>query len=199
MNVKLHALTWDVNDQLHAPATLPLGRNSRFRFDRKLGGPQSKSGRGGCTENRIPVVQLVMRYHFFSAITHNNKEQLNCLSQPYCVPKDYACISPRDYPKRLQTFVWAVHLIQWVKWVLSLGVKWPGREPPTSPENNNLILHIFVFGIQWARMRFTLTLSGLSTKMCCLKRLEQGFVTSGLRTVCGPLSHCAKDVSWKGS
>jgi len=38
--------------QLHTPAAvLPGGKNSRYPFDRMLGGPQSRSGRDGVEEN----------------------------------------------------------------------------------------------------------------------------------------------------
>jgi hypothetical protein len=33
--------------QLHAPAALSLGRSLRYSLDKRLGGPQSRSGRGG--------------------------------------------------------------------------------------------------------------------------------------------------------
>jgi hypothetical protein len=36
-----------VSGQLHAPATLPPGKNPRYLFYRRLGGPQSRSGRYG--------------------------------------------------------------------------------------------------------------------------------------------------------
>ena len=34
----------EVNDQLHVPASLPLGKVSWYSLNRRLGGPQSKSG-----------------------------------------------------------------------------------------------------------------------------------------------------------
>jgi hypothetical protein len=39
----------EMSDQLHAPAALPPGKEP---LDRRLGGPQSRSGRGG--EEKIP-------------------------------------------------------------------------------------------------------------------------------------------------
>jgi hypothetical protein len=36
----------DVNGQFHAPAALPPGKSSLYPLDRRLGGPQSRSGRG---------------------------------------------------------------------------------------------------------------------------------------------------------
>jgi hypothetical protein len=37
----------EVSDQLHAPAALPQGKKPWYQLDRWLGGPQSRSGRGG--------------------------------------------------------------------------------------------------------------------------------------------------------
>jgi hypothetical protein len=34
----------EVSGQVHAPAALPLGKESRYPFDRKLNGPHSRSG-----------------------------------------------------------------------------------------------------------------------------------------------------------
>jgi hypothetical protein len=36
----------EVSGQFHAPATLPPGKVPRYSLDRRLGGPQSRSGRG---------------------------------------------------------------------------------------------------------------------------------------------------------
>jgi hypothetical protein len=36
-----------VSGQLHAPAALPPGKSPRYPFYRRLGGPQSRSGRCG--------------------------------------------------------------------------------------------------------------------------------------------------------
>jgi hypothetical protein len=35
----------EVSGQLHAPAALPRGKSPRYPLDRRLGGPQSRSGR----------------------------------------------------------------------------------------------------------------------------------------------------------
>jgi hypothetical protein len=55
VEVHLHAFITSAldggNDQLHASAALPPGRRPLYILDRKLGGPQSQSGRGGPTEN----------------------------------------------------------------------------------------------------------------------------------------------------
>jgi hypothetical protein len=37
----------EVNGQLHAPAALPPGQSSRYPLDKRLGGAQSRCGRGG--------------------------------------------------------------------------------------------------------------------------------------------------------
>jgi hypothetical protein len=37
----------EVSGQLHAPAALPPGKRPRYPFYRRLGGPQSRTGRYG--------------------------------------------------------------------------------------------------------------------------------------------------------
>jgi hypothetical protein len=44
----------EVSGQLHDPATLPQGKNPRYPLGRRLGGPQSRSGRGGEEKNSQP-------------------------------------------------------------------------------------------------------------------------------------------------
>jgi hypothetical protein len=41
----------EVNGQLHTPAALPRGKESLVPLDRRLGGPQSRSGRDGEEKN----------------------------------------------------------------------------------------------------------------------------------------------------
>jgi hypothetical protein len=41
----------EVSGQLHAPAALPPGKSLWYPLDRRLGGPQSRSGRGGEEKN----------------------------------------------------------------------------------------------------------------------------------------------------
>jgi hypothetical protein len=41
----------EVSSQLHAPTALPPGKELWFPLDRRLGGPQSRSGRGGLQKN----------------------------------------------------------------------------------------------------------------------------------------------------
>jgi hypothetical protein len=43
-----------VSDQLHAPAALTPGKKPRYLLDRRLGGLQSRSGRGGEDKNSQP-------------------------------------------------------------------------------------------------------------------------------------------------
>jgi hypothetical protein len=68
--VYLHAFLTPAPDwlsgQLHTPAALNSGKNPWYSLDRKLGGAQSRSGRGGEEKNsqppagnRIPVAHLV--------------------------------------------------------------------------------------------------------------------------------------------
>jgi hypothetical protein len=44
----------EVSGQLHAPAALPPGKRPWYPLDRRLGGPQSRSGRGGEEKNSQP-------------------------------------------------------------------------------------------------------------------------------------------------
>jgi hypothetical protein len=44
----------EVSGQLHAPAALPQGKSPWYPLDRRLGGPQSRSGRGGEEKNSQP-------------------------------------------------------------------------------------------------------------------------------------------------
>jgi len=56
----------EMSSQLHVPAVSPPGKKSpRYPFDRRAGGPQSRSGYGGeekethaTAENQTPVAQL---------------------------------------------------------------------------------------------------------------------------------------------
>jgi hypothetical protein len=44
----------EVSDQLHAPAALPQEKNPWYPLDRRLGGPQSRSGHGDEEKNSQP-------------------------------------------------------------------------------------------------------------------------------------------------
>jgi hypothetical protein len=48
----------EVTGQLHAPAALPPGKDPGYLIDRRLGGPQSRSGRGGEEKNSQPLPGL---------------------------------------------------------------------------------------------------------------------------------------------
>jgi hypothetical protein len=41
----------EVSGQLHAPVALPQVKSPSYAFDRRLGGPQNRSGRGGEEKN----------------------------------------------------------------------------------------------------------------------------------------------------
>jgi hypothetical protein len=44
----------EVSGQLHAPAAFPPGKEIRYPLNRRLGGPQSRSGRDGEEKNSQP-------------------------------------------------------------------------------------------------------------------------------------------------
>jgi hypothetical protein len=48
----------EVSGQLHAPATLPHGKSPWYTLDRRLGGSQSRYGRGGEEKNPQPLLRL---------------------------------------------------------------------------------------------------------------------------------------------
>jgi hypothetical protein len=45
----------EVSGQLHAPAALPPGKDPRYTLDRRLGGPQSRSGCCGEEKHLAPA------------------------------------------------------------------------------------------------------------------------------------------------
>jgi hypothetical protein len=47
----------EVSGQLHAPAALPQGNSPWYPLDKRLDGPQSRSGHGGEEKNSQPVAQ----------------------------------------------------------------------------------------------------------------------------------------------
>jgi hypothetical protein len=62
----------EVSGQLHAPAALPPEKEPWHPLDRRLGGPQNRSGRGGEEKNSQPrqesnlrtsIVQLVAQLY----------------------------------------------------------------------------------------------------------------------------------------
>jgi hypothetical protein len=48
----------EVSCQLHTPAALPQGKSTWYPLDRRLGGPQSRSGRNGDEKNSQPLPEL---------------------------------------------------------------------------------------------------------------------------------------------
>jgi hypothetical protein len=51
-----------VNGQRHAPAALyPRGKKPRYPLDRRLGGPQSRSGRRGQKKSPLPLLGIESR------------------------------------------------------------------------------------------------------------------------------------------
>jgi hypothetical protein len=48
----------EVSGQLHSSAALTQGRSPWYALDRRLGGPQSQSGRGGEEKNSQPLPGL---------------------------------------------------------------------------------------------------------------------------------------------
>jgi hypothetical protein len=60
----------EVSGQLHAPAFLLPGKEPLYPLDRRLGGPQSRSGRGGVEKSsqpmpglELPIVQFVAQHY----------------------------------------------------------------------------------------------------------------------------------------
>jgi hypothetical protein len=51
----------EVSGKLHAPATLPPGKEPVYTLDSRLGGLQSRSGRGGDGKNSQPLLGLEPR------------------------------------------------------------------------------------------------------------------------------------------
>jgi hypothetical protein len=45
----------EVSGQFHAPVALPQGKISLYPFDRRLRGPESRSGYGGEEEEFLPL------------------------------------------------------------------------------------------------------------------------------------------------
>jgi hypothetical protein len=73
-----------MSGQLHGSTALPPGKNTRYQLDRRLGGPQSRSGRRGeekilnCTGIRTTtplVVQTVAtRYTAYYRLNSYNRD-----------------------------------------------------------------------------------------------------------------------------
>jgi hypothetical protein len=59
----------EVSGQLQAPAALPRGKSPRYRLDRRLGGPQSRSGSCGLEKNLLPLLGIEPRYtHIYTLL-----------------------------------------------------------------------------------------------------------------------------------
>jgi hypothetical protein len=72
----------EVSGQLHTPAALPQGKSPWYPLDRRLGGPQSRSGRGVKEKNsqsrresnpKTTIVQPVAQCYTDWAIAALNK------------------------------------------------------------------------------------------------------------------------------
>jgi hypothetical protein len=48
----------EVSGQLHDPTALPQGKSPWYLLDRRLGGPQGRSGRGGEEKNPQPPLRI---------------------------------------------------------------------------------------------------------------------------------------------
>jgi len=54
----------EVTGQLHSPAALPPGKDPWYPLDRRLGGPQSRSGYGGEEKNSQPPRAILTHTHW---------------------------------------------------------------------------------------------------------------------------------------
>jgi hypothetical protein len=58
----------EVSGQLHAPATLPQGKNPWYPLSRRLSGLQRRSGRGGEEKNSQPPPGIEPRTPIFQPV-----------------------------------------------------------------------------------------------------------------------------------
>jgi hypothetical protein len=58
----------EVSGQLHAPAALPPGKESLLQLDRRLGGPQRRSERGGEKKDSQPPPGIEPRTSIVQAV-----------------------------------------------------------------------------------------------------------------------------------
>jgi hypothetical protein len=61
------------NGQLHAPADSLRGKNPQYPLDRRLGGPQSRSGRGGEEKNSLPRSLGLISLYFKEITISDNR------------------------------------------------------------------------------------------------------------------------------
>jgi hypothetical protein len=124
----------EVSGQLHAPAVYLQGNSPWYPLDRRLGRPQSRSGRGGEEKNfresnpRTPIVQPIAQRYTDWAI--NVQNYLRCLSK-----KLWACYCP-SY-SNLWPRIDSISALEGWK---SLVAKEGGEELPSSfPEDLQLL------------------------------------------------------------
>jgi hypothetical protein len=108
-----------VGGQLHAPAALPSGRSPRYQVDRRLGGPQSRSGRGD-GEKKNPVIAPVGKWTTVVQTPHHDRQlsqyeslmfrkfmtiavqvQGDCPSYLQVLPSSCACYKVGIFPFRI--------------------------------------------------------------------------------------------------
>jgi hypothetical protein len=141
----------EVSGQLQVPAALPLGKEPGYPLDRRLGGPQGRSGRGGEEKNSKPLPTCNL-CSSFKASGHT--------LAPHKTPGNFFLyialgygLDDRGFESRqgLGIFLFTTASrptlgptqppIQWVPGALSLGKEWSGREadhlPPSSAEVTN--------------------------------------------------------------
>jgi hypothetical protein len=61
----------EVSGQLHTPAALPPGKETRYPLDRRLSGLQSRSGRGG--EERDLLFLILLMNNIITTGTHKKE------------------------------------------------------------------------------------------------------------------------------
>jgi hypothetical protein len=67
----------EVSGQLYAPAALPQGNSPSYPMDRRLGGAQSRYGRGGEEKNSPPLLRL--EPPIFQSVAQRYATELFCL------------------------------------------------------------------------------------------------------------------------
>jgi hypothetical protein len=88
----MHYWPRTVSGQLHAPVALPAGKEPRYTLDRRLGGPQSRSGRGGEEKNShsLPVIQPVAQRY----TTELSRLFIKIITKPILVKLHNRCLLP---------------------------------------------------------------------------------------------------------
>jgi hypothetical protein len=82
----------EVSGRLHSPAVLPQGKRLWYPLDRRLGGPQSRSGRGGEEKNsqplprlEPPIIQPAAQRYTTELSRHPNSTNMANIKQPLFV------------------------------------------------------------------------------------------------------------------